>query len=393
MVYIYAFLGRLLLYPYLMYRSSRLLPGRASWLIHRYLLIELALSTLALLLHSWVMHPAMSLAVTVGLFIFFSTGYAAALLLGVDVVRHVLRRLRPAAAPLSPGMTRALSAALVAAVTMVFVGTMVVGYRQVVQPRMVFRELSVEVNPAMGDALRPMRLALITDLHIGEGITPGLVARVVDSILAVRPDVVLVGGDYIDHYSRYAYVPAVMERMRHLARSVPEGVYYVPGNHEWRADSLAKLSWVSEVGGVLLLDSIVSLRQGLVTLIGRDDFVHRATRTPLSVLGARARQLNAPLTILLEHTPEELDSLSGLGIDLALYGHTHGGQLFPNHLATWLRYGVTSGAYRRGDTEIYVSSGVGSAGAPYRIGTRSEIVVYDLRFRPRAAAANVSSTN
>lgn len=396
MVYIYALLGRLILYPYLMYRSSRLLSETVARRVYWYLIIELGLSTLSLLLHNFVMHPLMSLIMTVSLFIFFSTGYATAFLLGVDGLRY-------AVACLAPGLKvsdrlRAMGEGVVVLSALgVFALTMVIGYRNVAEPRIVYRSASYEIYAPeerrwTASDLAPLRMVLITDLHIGEGITPSYVERIIDMALSASPDVILVGGDYIDHYSRYAYTPEVMAIMRRLHAGAPLGAYYVTGNHEYRADSIAKLDWVAEVGGTLLVDSVVALRGGVIRLVGRDDYVHRYDRKALAELAPR-EQFPRSIDILLDHTPEELDSLAGSSIRLALYGHTHGGQLFPNHLATWLRYGVTSGAYEGYGADVYVSSGAGSAGAPYRIGTRSEIVVYDIVPRLVKTPAEANSNN
>lgn len=369
MVYIYAFVGRLVVYPYLMYRSSRLMPPRMSRGVYWVLLIELALSLVALALHSWVMHPLMSLVMTINLFVFFSLGYGTAFLMALNLLKWLVRRTTGALSRVPLG----LQWGVVVATLGIVIGTMYCGYRNVAVPHVERRQLSLPV--ADGQQADTLRLALITDLHIGEGITRGYVQRAVELTMRERPDVILVGGDYIDHYSKYAFDPEVMQMMRRL--TAPDGVYYVAGNHEYRADSVAKLDWVSQVGGTLLLDSIAYPRgAGGYAIIGRDDYVHQATRLGLGTLVQRLEPRG--LNILLEHTPEGLDSLQGSPIHLALYGHTHGGQLFPNQLGVWFKYGIVHGSRRIGDTEVYVSSGIGSAGAPYRIGTRSELVVYDI---------------
>lgn len=369
MVYIYAFVGRLVVYPYLMYRSSRLMSPRLSRGVYWILILELILSTLCLALHSWVMHPLMSWMVSANLFIFFSLGYGTAFLMVLNVLKWLIRQV------LGPAWCVPLSVQWGGAVAMlgIVVGTMYCGYRNVAIPHVEHRQLHIPM--ADGQRADTLRLALLTDLHIGEGITQGYIQQAVELTMRERPDVILVGGDYIDHYSKYAMDPKVMQTMRRL--TAPEGVYYVPGNHEYRADSIAKLNWVSQVGGTLLLDSIVYPRGANgYALIGRDDYVHNTTRPSLRQLVTKLEPRG--LNILLEHTPEELDSLRGTPIHLALYGHTHGGQLFPNQLGVWLKYGIVYGSAQVGGTEVYVSSGIGSAGAPYRIGTRSELVIYDI---------------
>jgi len=88
---------------------------------------------------------------------------------------------------------------------------------------------------------------------------------------------------------------------------------------------------------------------------------------------------NYPI-IVMNHEPKHLSEESDAQVDLAVYGHTHNGQLFPyNILIGWI-YEVGYGYKKKGNTHVYVSSGLGLAGPQYRIGTVSEIAVLNLRF-------------
>ncbi len=84
--------------------------------------------------------------------------------------------------------------------------------------------------------------------------------------------------------------------------------------------------------------------------------------------------------IVLNHTPDNLDEEMENGADIALYGHTHDGQIFPFNIFTRLVFEVSRGYKQKGDTHVFVSSGVGLSGPQYRIGTKSEIVVLDVTF-------------
>ena len=85
-----------------------------------------------------------------------------------------------------------------------------------------------------------------------------------------------------------------------------------------------------------------------------------------------------PMIVLITHpTPdEEMKN----GADLALYGHTHEGQIFPFNILTHIMFEVASGYKQKGDTHVFVSSGLGLSGPQFRIGTKSEIVVLDVTF-------------
>ncbi len=104
--------------------------------------------------------------------------------------------------------------------------------------------------------------------------------------------------------------------------------------------------------------------------------------------------------IVMNHEPHRLQEEVAAGADIALYGHTHNGQFFPNNvimavssmiynsgilpesISSKMRfmYEIPYGYKKKGDTHIYVSSGLGLAGPQYRIGTVSEIVVLNVNF-------------
>lgn len=375
MVYIYSIIYRLVLYPYLLWRGRKALSHTWYRRLRMTLLVEFLLALLGVLIHRYIEHSLMSFYMSMGLFIFFSLGYASVFALLINGLRLLDERYLGWYARLGSRIKLWAERLVWLLSGVIFLGTMYSGYLNVADPATRYHRLVIDrlANPSI-PAEHRLRLALLTDLHIGEGITPGYVEQAVDRTLAEKPDLVLIGGDYIDHDHKYAYTERVMQAMRRLNQA-PHGVYYVLGNHEYRVDTLANMRWVEQVGGTLLVDSVAQPAGGLINLIGRDDYVNRS-RAMLEQL-TRGLDTSRP-TILLEHTPEGLDSLKGESIDLALYGHTHGGQLWPMPLLIWLKYGIVSGTERIGQTEVCVTSGIGAAGAPYRIGTRSELVIYDL---------------
>lgn len=375
MVYIYSIIYRLVLYPYLLWRGRKALSHTWYRRLRMTLLVEFLLALLGVLIHRYIEHSLMSFYMSMGLFIFFSLGYASVFALLINGLRLLDERYLGWYARLGSRIKLWAERLVWLLSGVIFLGTMYSGYRNVADPATRYHRLVIDrlANPSI-PAEHRLRLALLTDLHIGEGITPGYVEQAVDRTLAEKPDLVLIGGDYIDHDHKYAYTERVMQAMRRLNQA-PHGVYYVLGNHEYRVDTLANMRWVEQVGGTLLVDSVAQPAGGLINLIGRDDYVNRS-RAMLEQL-TQGLDTSRP-TILLEHTPEGLDSLKGESIDLALYGHTHGGQLWPMPLLIWLKYGIVSGTERIGQTEVCVTSGIGAAGAPYRIGTRSELVIYDL---------------
>lgn len=375
MVYLYSVLCCLFLFPYLGWRAGQVLGPRLRRVFWGLLVLIFVLFSIALLIHRRFEADWMSAVMNGSVYIFFSTMYATAVVVGVNILRYIDARTLKLYASARPAVKQGVKVVAFIATLAVFFTTMVIGHRNVRYPRVMYQKYTVKrLVPEGAQPEKRMRLVFFSDLHIGEAMTPDYIARAVKLIQDQQPDLILCGGDFIDHRAVYAYDPRVMASLRSL--HAPLGVYYVLGNHEYRDDLEANIRWVSEVGGTLLRDSIAFPGDGPLTLIGRDDWVN-GNRKPFEVIANEADPLRGPV-VLMEHTPASIDSIGDSPVDLILCGHTHGGQIWPGQLMVWWRYGMVSGTRPVGEREVCISSGIGSAGATYRVGTRSEIRVYDL---------------
>ena len=375
MVYLYSVLCCLFLFPYLGWRGGQVLGPRLRHVFWGLLVLIFVLFSIALLIHRRFEADWMSTVMNGSVYIFFSTMYVTAVVVGVNILRYIDGRTLKLYASARPAVKQGAKVVAFIAALAVFFTTMVIGHRNVRYPRVMYQKYTVKrLVPEGAQPEKRMRLVFFSDLHIGEAMTPDYIARVVKLIQDQQPDLILCGGDFIDHRAVYAYDPRVMASLRSL--HAPLGVYYVLGNHEYRDDLEANIRWVSEVGGTLLRDSIAFPGDGPLTLIGRDDWVN-GNRKPFEVIANEADPLRGPV-VLMEHTPASIDSIGDSPVDLILCGHTHGGQIWPGQLMVWWRYGMVSGTRPVGEREVCISSGIGSAGATYRVGTRSEIRVYDL---------------
>ena len=375
MVYLYSVLCCLFLFPYLGWRAGQVLGPRLRRAFWGLLVLIFVLFSIALLIHRRFEADWMSAVMNGSVYIFFSTMYATAVVVGVNILRYIDARTLKLYTSARPAVKQGAKVVAFIATLAVFFTTMVIGHRNVRYPRVMYQKYTVKrLVPEGAQPEKRMRLVFFSDLHIGEAMTPDYIARAVKLIQDQQPDLILCGGDFIDHRAVYAYDPRVMASLRSL--HAPLGVYYVLGNHEYRDDLEANIRWVSEVGGTLLRDSIAFPGDGPLTLIGRDDWVN-GNRKPFEVIANEADPLRGPV-VLMEHTPASIDSIGDSPVDLILCGHTHGGQIWPGQLMVWWRYGMVSGTRPVGEREVCISSGIGSAGATYRVGTRSEIRVYDL---------------
>jgi predicted MPP superfamily phosphohydrolase len=215
---------------------------------------------------------------------------------------------------------------------------------------------------------RPLTIVLASDLHLGYHNSSREFARWVDKINAEKPDLILIGGDIVDRSAR----PLLEEDYAGEFHRFSAPVISVLGNHEYYSDREASERFFREAEIVLLRDSLVRFRG--VTVIGRDDRTN-PHRQPLASLVPPA---DSSFTILLDHQPYHLEEAEAAGVDFQFSGHTHRGQVWPLSWVTDALYEKSWGHHRRGNTQYYVSSGIGLWGPRFRIGTRSEYLVLKL---------------
>ncbi len=211
---------------------------------------------------------------------------------------------------------------------------------------------------------KPLTVVLASDLHIGYHNRKPELARWVNLINAEKPDLILFGGDVIDLSLR----PVMEGNFQEEFHRLEAPVMTVLGNHEFYSNLELAQQFLNDAGIVLLKDSVAHFK-GL-DIIGRDDRTNRK-RADLASL---AQGLDG-FTILLDHQPYHLEEAEQAGIDFQFSGHTHRGQVWPFSWVTDAMYEKAWGHHRRGNTQYYVSSGLGIWGPKIRIGTRSEYLV------------------
>lgn len=219
---------------------------------------------------------------------------------------------------------------------------------------------------------KPLRIVMMSDLHLGYHNRRAEFSRWVDMVNEEHPDVILIAGDVID----ISMKPLVDEDMAAEFRRLEAPVYACIGNHEYITGNAKARDFYRRAGINLLSDSVAVY--GDLCIIGRDDYSNRR-RKPLSDLMKAAD--TAKYMILLDHQPWHLEQAEQAGIDFQFSGHTHEGQVFPANLIVKAIYEKPYGGHQRGNTNYYISSGIGIWGGCYRIGTRSEYVVMELNKR------------
>jgi len=220
--------------------------------------------------------------------------------------------------------------------------------------------------PTSKPLAQPMKIVMMSDLHLGYHNPRKELARWVDMINAEHPDLILIAGDIIDMSIR----PLIEENMAEEMRRLSAPVYACLGNHEYYTSEPLAEQFYRDANIHLLRDTCQNV--GPLCLIGRDDRTNRS-RLPMNRLAKMAD--HTKYTIVMDHQPYQLEQAEQAGFDFQISGHTHYGQVWPISWITNAIYECAFGEHQRGNTRYYVSSGLGIWGGKYRIGTRSEYVV------------------
>ena len=227
---------------------------------------------------------------------------------------------------------------------------------------------------------KPLKIAAISDIHIGVGTDANRLQNQVDKINSLKPDIIVLVGDIIDMDIK-EFTPEFQKILNKL--NSPLGVYGVLGNHEYISGARGEVvNSLTDAGITVLINNIRYFEDYGFTLAGRDSLRRSKSndneREPISVIASKIEHKDKPI-ILLDHIPRSTEDAKKLNADLQLSGHTHGGQFFPATLVVKKIYPIAHGLLKEGALNFIVSSGMGLWGPPMRIGTHSEIVLINAK--------------
>ncbi|MDR0988731.1 MAG: metallophosphoesterase [Prevotellaceae bacterium] len=242
------------------------------------------------------------------------------------------------------------------------------------------------------------RIVQLSDIHIGSWRDNGRpIARLVDKVNALQPDLILFTGDLVNQRSdELTDFRALLSGLH-----APDGVYSVLGNHDYgtyyhwgsaqaEAANLRSLLRLQREMGWSLLDNahvVLHHRGDSIALVG----VGNQGRPPFSQharLAQAAAGTDSLFRILMSHDPTHWRSevLPKTSIELMLAGHTHAMQLILfGHSPSELLYPEWRGLYTEGAQSLYVNIGIGYVGLPFRLGAWPEITLFTLKSSPPGA--------
>jgi predicted MPP superfamily phosphohydrolase len=240
-------------------------------------------------------------------------------------------------------------------------------------------ELAMPCLPPERDGLV---LVQVSDLHLGGVRGERWLAKRIAQVDALHPELVVITGDTIE--GRTTRVEEMVPTLRSLR--APLGVWTIGGNHERFSGADRCAALMEEAGFRPLRNSWVEVVPGLV-LAGVEDASHEAP-APSPALESILAGRPPGATILLRHSPVQLERIAGLDVQLMLAGHTHAGQLFPFSLLVHQLYTFIEGYRRIGALDVVISRGTGLWGPPLRLWRPGEIVRVTLRSTAQARPAS-----
>ena len=213
----------------------------------------------------------------------------------------------------------------------------------------------------------------ISDVHLGDVHGQDYARNIVEKINKINPDIIFIGGDLYDGVK--VNEAEIVKPFRDLHPVL--GTYFITGNHEEFRDNKPYLAAIKNIGIRVLNNEMLDV--GGIQLIGVDDRDSSNAVKFQAILSGLNININRP-SILLKHQPFNLGVAAKARISFQISGHTHNAQLFPlNLLYRPIFKGYEYGFHMWDNMAVYTSSGVGTWAPPMRVGSDSEIVIFEFK--------------
>lgn len=237
-----------------------------------------------------------------------------------------------------------------------------------------------EVEIQKKSEISELKIALISDIHLNAINNYNHFSKVVDKINSINPDIVCFSGDIFD--GDY-YAVESPEKIQKLLTSIQAkyGIYACIGNHDAGKTYNQMIEFLEKSSVNVIYDNYINVENKFV-IAGRKDSSpigdQGEVRSQLPSLDVQYKDLPV---IVLDHQASNIKEYNS-DIDLVLCGHTHRGQIFPINYITKAVFDVDYGYYKKDQNSphVIVSSGVGTWGPPFRIGTDNEVVNINVFF-------------
>jgi predicted MPP superfamily phosphohydrolase len=231
--------------------------------------------------------------------------------------------------------------------------------------------------PGLRPAHDGLRIAQLSDLHVGPRTPDALIRAALEAAARFQPDLVFLTGDFVSRRR------SEVGRAREILGGLAGPTFAVLGNHDHWVDAGGTAAALRAQGYEVLQNAWtrIAVRGEPLAVVGVDDLLTRHAD-----VGRAFRGVDDPAPLVLAHGPKTADQLRHLGRPLVCFsGHTHGGQIaLP--IFTTLAFRLKDepylrGLYRVGDVQLYVNRGIGKTSS-FRLDAAPEVTLATLRAAP-----------
>ncbi|MBS7531692.1 metallophosphoesterase [Hazenella sp. IB182353] len=237
-------------------------------------------------------------------------------------------------------------------------------------------------SPRIPKSFNGVRMIHISDLHYGHYLDETHLAKIVEQMNALQPDVVCFTGDFIDQQLSLQDAEKVRSVLTRLSARL--GKYAILGNHDYWGDEHLVTKTLKESGFQVLVNATttVQIQNEFIRISGLDDLLEGSPDMNQIKSAFKEDQFH----IMLMHEPDFADHISQYAVDLQLSGHSHGGQIRIPFMGAPLTPEYSrkykSGLYQninRSKLTLYTNRGLGTTILPLRFSCRPEIAVLQLQ--------------
>lgn len=227
-----------------------------------------------------------------------------------------------------------------------------------------------------------IKVALVSDIHLGCTFSKTHLDKMITEINDLEPDVIIIAGDLIDSDLDVALKEDDLTNLSNLKSTY--GTFFALGNHDCYTGQIDKLANILRENNITVLNDDYALINDSFYVIGRiDTSINRYTTnsniTERNSLNNIISDVDkSKPTIVIDHSPNNVEDSIENNIDLQVSGHTHNGQLFPFNFIVNKTSPIGYGYRKINNTNVIVSSGYGSWGPPIRTTGKSEIALINI---------------
>ncbi len=230
---------------------------------------------------------------------------------------------------------------------------------------------------------RELKIVQFSDTQLGEFFSLEQLEKVVEKINSTEPDIVIFAGDLIDNASQYEEISKIADVLSKINYKI--GKYAVYGNHDYGGGAVRYYDSIMEQSGFKVLKNsseYIKLEDANIRIFGADEKLMGGYNAEETMNGINESDIN----LLILHEPDLIDDFKDYPIDLALAGHSHGGQVYIPFYGPIIN-NVLSEKYNKGfyqlnnerKTKLYVNTGLGNTKLRPRLGNIPEITTFIIK--------------